>query len=137
MTLDQIEHAIAKQIGVTLEVMAKEDQKLEARIQEVESQGCRITDGGQINGSRWEYTDWRTDEVLAKGRSRKDHDKLQMPDNWYHIDHIRFEVGITEPERIEGLPASLAETLIEWTLDHPEEARTFIASVLTNAEVTG
>jgi hypothetical protein len=91
--------AIAEQIVATLEALAKEQRAFEASVREFESQGRRIIDGGQIDCNRWEYTDWRTGEVLATGRC-KDHDKLQMPESWCHDDPLH---EIVDPERVKGL----------------------------------
>lgn len=123
--IENLTDAVAKQIAVTLDAIDQDQRAFDARVQELESQGHRITDGGQIDRNRWEYTDWRTDEVLANGRC-KDHDKVELPDNWYHVDHIHRETGV-QPELVEGLPKSLSDLLVYWTFDHEDEARALAA----------
>ncbi len=123
--------AVAEQIVAELEAMAKTRTDREARAQELESQGYRIIDGGQISSTRWEITDWRTGAVLAKGLCSdidNDPENIELPGKCYHIDRIR-EDTFYEAKRVEGLPESLADAIVEWTCEHEEDARAFAAVI--------
>jgi hypothetical protein len=74
-----------------------EQEKIEARkVAELEAQGYRVVDGGQTDGygddgtAPYEYTDWRTSEVLQSGRIASPADIPDPPgsDMWYHIDRV-------------------------------------------------
>jgi hypothetical protein len=123
--------AIVQQIENEIAALDLDAKLVEARIIELEAEGYRIIDGGQISGGgdeeiEWEYTDWRTGEVIATGRGTDD---SCCPDNWYHMDPLRDEIfEITKhATQVKGLPDSLITALHDWVPEHEEEARVLVA----------
>ena len=107
-----------------LEALLLDGSDEATRIAELEASGHRIVSGGQTDSydesgkTSWVVTDWRTGEVLLKGRS-----SLQGMDEaiagsdpdgtWYHIDHVIMGADPTEVVT-EGIPRSLASALDDW-----------------------
>lgn len=126
--------AVAKQIAITLDLLTKENQDYAAKIQQLEAAGYRIINGGSIGEDSWEYTDYKTGEVLAKG-SHAEYDAYDPPMHWYHRDHI-CEDTLMERELVEGIPESLADCIIEWVQENEDEARAWLA-VIRSGEDNG
>ncbi|MEU4689133.1 hypothetical protein [Actinoplanes sp. NPDC023714] len=105
--------------------------KIQARIEELESQGHRIVTGGQMEDDVWDIIDYRTNEILAAGNdgtegyeaAGKD---LDPEDKWIHYDRILEDLGI-DYVTADGLPESLANVIEDWALsEEPEEIAAFI-----------
>jgi len=112
-----------------LEAFKRYEDRREARIQELETQGRRIVDGGQTSSygedgkCDWEITDWRTGEVIASGRGTiEDYDAAgdasDPEHHFFHIDHVSDDDDPLAPpydvRPTEGVPDSLSRALIEW-----------------------
>jgi hypothetical protein len=113
-----------QQIKNSIEGMEARDRLHHTKIEELEAQGFRIIDGGQIDDDGWEYTDWRTGEVLARGTG--DDSGIGKGERWYHIDRVHDDAGIYAV-KVAGIPESLASDIEAWVLEHEQEARDFIA----------
>lgn len=89
-------------------------------------EGYRLVDGGQVDGDRWEITDATTGETLAAGDSGLTGMDEAWRDDWYHVDRLVDQSGLTSPEPTDGLPGSLQQTIDAWVCDHPDEARALL-----------
>lgn len=88
------------------------------RLVELEQQGYRIVDGGQIGVDEWEIRDWDTNEVLAQGDDGWDGytaaAKRIAPDGrMVHVDSVTDDMPLPEVST-PGVPPSLAQALYEW-----------------------
>lgn len=83
---------------------------IEADIRQLEADGHRIVDGGQICGydargeCGYRYTDYRTGNVLVEGRGTYEDDERETnaypgSEHWIHIDSVTEHAD--EPEGIE------------------------------------
>ncbi|WP_331759600.1 hypothetical protein [Streptomyces anulatus] len=106
------------------------EQDRQERIRTYEQSGHRIVSGGQIGladdgQSTWEYTDWRTGEVIASGCGSTEH--LDPEGEWIHIDYMPDDDG--DDVETGGVPESLAENLRDWlgTTTTPDEDVAFLA----------
>jgi hypothetical protein len=134
--------AIIRQVALALDAIAQDEARFDQKVRELEAEGYRIVGGGGTNNKRWEYTDWRTGESLAKGHV-KDRDKHEPPENWYHVDHVMEEAWVNRPELVEidDLPPDLAHAVasavLEWTDNNREEALAFIDRLPPNTPTSG
>ena len=97
--------------------LAIDDARYE-RLEELEQQGYRIVDGGQVGVDGWNILDWRTDEVIAEGDDGWDGytaaTKRLCPDGkWVHVDSVTDDMPLPEVST-PGVPPSLAKALDEW-----------------------
>ena len=100
-----------------LEAVYALDQAHLGRLEQLERDGHRIVDGGQIGQKSWEVTDWRTGQQLAVGHDGLEEyeevcERLGVPGKWFHRDHVDDEVFAVVDTP--GVPATLAESLQEW-----------------------
>ncbi|NYH51364.1 hypothetical protein HNR06_000953 [Nocardiopsis arvandica] len=103
-----------------LHAQARDNAARDARIAALEAEGYRIVAVGQVGAcgedgkAFWEVRDWRTDELLASGRSEARNTFSATRDEWWDIGRIWADVAPGEVEPTEGVPPSLAETLADW-----------------------
>lgn len=135
-------NVIAKLAAAIIVLNESNEAAAEARCKELESQGHRIVNGGQIGRHEWEYTDYRTGEVLAsseRGDSLRMVEEAWDANKWWHIDPIEEDTWKLDLPTIEGIPAGLAEPLAQeiemWIQNNEEEAKAWIASQLADASV--
>lgn len=132
-TPEEIGHVLTAYIG---ELLAENDaykMRKDARIEELEAQGHRIVDGGQV-GKGWVTKDWRTGEVISSGVGDDDaedaeHDRLDPDHRWYHIENVITDV-VGQDKVIDApatIPTSLSEAVREWVDCHERDARQLTA----------
>lgn len=120
--------AIVGYITAVLDALDRQDAELERRRAALEADGFRLVDGGQEGGDRWSVDDYRTGAVLAAGDGGVEEYHAAWQPDWYHIDLIRTDIGLVDPDPPEQLPSSLCHTLIEWVLEHPADARRLVGA---------
>ena len=128
---------ISKQyVRLAVEASDAHDAAELAEIERLEAQGFRIVGGGQTGSDSWEITDWRTGEVLGQGDGYDNYeaasDALDARQPTYHRDHVLNDSDAEKalldgPEPLPGMPASLAEALLTWTWENPDDAREWVA----------
>lgn len=120
--------AVIHQVSLELDHITQSRAREAAKIAELEADGWRIVSGGQV-ARGWETTDWRTGEVLARGKTLATYEKHEPPppEKWHHIDHIADDAFV-ETKRVADLPERFANELIEWTCENEEKARALIAN---------
>ncbi|MEU4218256.1 hypothetical protein [Actinoplanes sp. NPDC026623] len=97
--------------------LATDDARYE-RLEELEQEGYRIVDGGQVGTDGWNILDWHTDEVIAEGDDGWDGytaaTKRLCPDGkWVHIDSVDDDLPLPQVST-PGVPPSLGQALDEW-----------------------
>lgn len=97
--------------------LAIDDARFE-RLAELEQQGYRVVDGGQVGVDEWEIRDWDTNEVLAQGDDGWDGytaaAKRLCPDGrMVHVDSVTDDMPLPEVTT-PGVPRSLGQALDEW-----------------------
>jgi hypothetical protein len=103
-----------------LEANHADTERIDQRIEQLESDGHRIVAGGQINETAWDIVDWRTNEILAAGDDGLDGyeaagKNLDPADKWIHYDRVAEDIELTWVEPGD-LPDGLAEVVEEWAL---------------------
>jgi hypothetical protein len=115
--------AIIQQIENEIAAIDQDEKLFKARIIELEAEGYSIVDGEET------VTDWRTKEVIGRFNPA---DMSGWSADWYHTDPIRDEIyELTETTKVKGLPDSLISDLRDWVGSHEEEARAWIAVVIS------
>jgi hypothetical protein len=128
MTIEELGSMIVQQIQNAIDATDRENAQIDARIKELEAQGYRIINGGQISSGdepdKGEYTDWRTGEVLWTGA----YDDSRPDNNWYHIDHIQNEVWDNSDEvaQVAGLSDRLIREIQDLASNHEDEFRELV-----------
>lgn len=97
--------------------LAIDDARSE-RLKELEQQGHRIVDGGQVGVDEWNILDWNTHEVLAEGNDGWDGyaaaAKRLCPDGrMVHVDDVTDNMPLPQVST-PGVPPSLGQALDEW-----------------------
>jgi hypothetical protein len=119
--------AVIRQVSLELDHIAESRAQEAAKIAELEAEGWRIVDGGSTSGERWETTDWRTGDVLARGKTFASYEEHEPPpsEKWFHIDQI-YDETFSRTETVDGLPERFAAELIEWTCENEERAKQLV-----------
>ncbi|GIE76626.1 hypothetical protein Aph02nite_25760 [Actinoplanes philippinensis] len=107
-----------------LEANHADNERIDERIEQLESEGHRIVDGGQIGETAWDIVDWRTNEILAAGDDGLDGfvaagQELDPDDKWIHYDRVVEDVELTEVDT--DLPDGLAAVVEDWALSGDTE----------------
>lgn len=130
-------NVLAKLTAAIIAHVEANDAATEARCKELEALGHRIVDGGQTGPGSWEYTDYRTGEVLASSARGDDIDLVEESWNankWWHIDPITEDTWNLDLPTVEGIPASIAEPIAEtiemWVENNEDEAKAWVAAQL-------
>ncbi|MFC4070188.1 hypothetical protein [Actinoplanes subglobosus] len=123
-----------------LEANHADNDRIDERIEQLESDGHRIVAGGQINETAWDIVDWRTNEILAAGEDGPDGfaaagQELDPDDKWIHYDRVLEDTDLTEVE-IGDLPDGLAAVVEDWALSaDAEEIAGFIGWSVEKVEL--
>lgn len=130
-------NVLAKLTAAVIAHVEANDDATEARCKELEALGHRIVDGGQIGQYDWEYTDYRTGEVLAsseRGDSLAKVEESWDTNKWWHIDPITEDTWNLDLPTVEGIPDSIAESIAEtiemWVENNQDEAKAWVAAQL-------
>ncbi len=137
--------ALGQQLRNILDAMEAEAARFEEHAAKLEQDGWRIVSGGQTgfpdDGDLVDFacTDWRTGETLFTGHGTADDftaafNAAEAQDGrpWCQRDNVEVQAtggesdgwGRLEPPLVPGIPASLAELLVDWaeTADPQEVA---------------
>jgi hypothetical protein len=117
--------AVIRQIETTFKHIAAEKFAIDAAITRLEAEGFRIVDGGSTSPDEWEYTDWRSGEVLAAGDRNEGKGDVDWPDNWFHIDRVHDDIPLG-PEPVLGLPEWLTDAIVEAVENDADKTRAWM-----------
>jgi hypothetical protein len=118
--------AIAQTVTATLKRMETDKAAEEARIKELEAQGWRIVDGGTMGDGEWDWTDYRTNEVLASNETHDGDPFDAWGERWYHIDRITDDTHDFSFPNPCGLPEELCNAIGDWAEMKPDEAQAWL-----------
>lgn len=124
-------------VGLGLQGAIEFGAQVELVAQRKEQEGYRVIDGGSIRQDEqgrtvWEYTDWRTGEVLASGvgeEALREFEDASDP-KWWHVDAL-WAHSPTSERLSTSLPASLVDDLRVWSETYPEDAVQFLEQTET------
>lgn len=100
--------AIVGYVTAVLDALDRQDAELARRMAALEADGFRLVDGGQEGGDRWSVDDYRTGAVLAAGDGGVEGYHAAWQPDWYHIDRIRTDIDLVDPDRPSSCPAPCA-----------------------------
>lgn len=111
-----------------VEACDRDDMEEEAERLAAEAQGYRLVDGGQEDGGVGRLYDYRTGVLLLE---MPDSELLALmdtawPADWWHVDSLRLDDLRTSRVPAGGLPAGLADAIVGWVLNDPDEARAWL-----------
>jgi hypothetical protein len=102
---------------LVLQAPLQADRHRRKRAEDLVRRGFRIVEGGCVLGSIWEFRDWTTGEVIARGDDgpagcRATAARLDPAGIWYHADNLYDEP--VDDLITHGVPASLGRAIEEW-----------------------
>ena len=103
----------------------QDDIEEEADRLKFEAAGHRLVGGGSDGDGVSRFTDFRTHELLAEIPDAE-YARFEWPSDWVHVDSLATFEFRTNGVAQGGLPPSLAEVLLEWVLDHLDDARHWV-----------
>lgn len=110
--------AVREHVRRVIEASRGDDQARLRRADELERDGYKIVDGGQIGPDTWAIYDWRTNQLLAEGDNGIEGydaaaEELDPNEKWFHYDHLYDEVPLSDVET-PGVPPSLGRAIEDW-----------------------
>jgi hypothetical protein len=124
--------AIIEQIKNVLAAIDRDEAAIASRIEELESQGYRIVNYGQVSGFGWdeddepakfECSDHRTGEIIWTGN--EPHEDEQWPGDWYCLDSIHNEFDIVDPIKATSVPDWLAAAIQDMVSEQQDNEQKF------------
>lgn len=106
----------------------QDDMEEEAGRLGYEAAGYRLVTGGQEEHGITRFYDFRTGEKLAEMEDA-DYEEFEWPVDWAHVDILAPREFRTDQVVRNELPSGLVDALVEWVLNHLEEARDWVRSV--------
>lgn len=121
---DEVIHEFVRRL---IHAVDQDDIEEEAERLGYEAAGYRLVTGGQETHNMTRFYDFRTGEKLAE-MTDSEYEGFDWPTDWAHVDSLAPREFRTDWVAHHGLPSSLVDALIDWVLNHLEEARDWVRS---------